>query len=58
MIFGFGTTMLVERGWSLAAAGSVTSLVLWVLGVTLPIAGFLADRTGRHAEIMLAGFAF
>lgn len=56
MIFGFGTTMLVERGWSLAAAGSVTSLVLWIVSVSSPMAGFLADRTGRHIEIMLGGF--
>jgi MFS family permease len=56
MIFGFGTTMLVQHGWSLAAAGSVTSLVLWIISVSSPIAGFLADRTGRHIEIMLAGF--
>jgi MFS family permease len=57
MIFAFGTTMLVERGWSLAAAGSATSLVLWIVAVSSPMAGLLADRTGRHAEIMLGGFA-
>jgi MFS family permease len=57
MIFGFGTTMLVERGWSLAAAGSVTSVVLWVVAVSSPLAGYVADRTGRHVEIMLVGFA-
>lgn len=57
MIFGFGTTMLVERGWSLAAAGSATSLVLWIVSVTSPVAGLLADKTGKHAQIMLIGFA-
>ena len=56
MIFGFGTTMLAERGWSLAAAGSATSLVLWIVSVSSPMAGFLADKTGKHIEIMLAGF--
>jgi hypothetical protein len=28
MIFSFGPSMLVERGWSIAAAGSVISIVL------------------------------
>jgi MFS family permease len=56
MVFGFGTAMLTERGWSLAAAGSATSLVLWIISVTSPIAGLLADKTGKHIEIMLSGF--
>ena len=57
MVFGFGPSMLVERGWSLAAAGSATSLVLWLVSVSVPIGGLLADRTGKHIEIMLIGFA-
>jgi MFS family permease len=57
MVFAFGPVMLVERGWSLAAAGSATSLVLWIVSVASPIGGFLADRTGRHSAIMLSGFA-
>lgn len=57
MVFGFGTAMLVERGWSLAAAGSATSLVLWIVSASVPIGGVLADRTGKHIEIMLIGFA-
>jgi hypothetical protein len=57
MVFGFGITMLVERGWSLAAAGSATSLVLWLVSASVPIGGFLADRTGKPIMIMQAGFA-
>jgi MFS family permease len=57
MVFGFGTHMLVERGWSLAAAGFATSLVLWIISASVPMGGILADRTGKHIEIMLAGFA-
>jgi len=57
MVFGFGTTMLVERGWGLAAAGSATSLVLWFVSASVPIGGFLADRTGKPIAIMLIGFA-
>jgi MFS family permease len=56
MVFGFGTAMLVERGWRLAAAGSATSLVLWIVSASVPIGGLLADRTGKHDEIMLIGF--
>jgi MFS family permease len=57
MIFGFGTAMLTERGWTLAAAGSATSLVLWIVSIASPIAGLVADKTGKHIEIMLSGFA-
>jgi MFS family permease len=56
MVFGFGTTLLVERGWGLAAAGSATSLVLWIISISVPVGGLLADRTGKHLEIMLIGF--
>ena len=56
MVFGFGTTMLVERGWGLAAAGSATSLVLWLVSASVPIGGVLADKTGKHIAIMLGGF--
>jgi predicted MFS family arabinose efflux permease len=57
MVFGFGTILLVERGWSLAAAGSATSVILWVVSLSVPLGGVLADRTGRHVQIMLLGFA-
>jgi len=57
MVFGFGTILLVERGWSFAAAGSATSLILWIVSFSVPLGGFLADRTGKHTEIMLFGFA-
>ena len=57
MVFGFGTILLVERGWGLAAAGSATSLVLWLVSLSVPFGGVLADRTGKHIEIMLIGFA-
>jgi len=57
MVFGFGTVLLVERGWDLAAAGSATSLVLWMVSLSVPFGGVLADKTGKHVEIMLIGFA-
>ena len=57
MVFSFGTILLVERGWTLTAAGSTTSLVLWIVSLSVPFGGVLADRTGKHIEIMLVGFA-
>jgi MFS family permease len=56
MVFGFGIPLLVEQGWSLSSAGSATSLVLWFASLSVPFGGVLADRTGRHITIMLAGF--
>lgn len=47
MIFSFGPSLLAERGWSIAAAGSAISLVLWLSVISVPAGGFIADRTGR-----------
>jgi MFS family permease len=55
MIFSFGPSMLVERGWSIAAAGSTVSIVLWLAVVSVPSGGFLADRTKRPQSILVAG---
>jgi MFS family permease len=56
MVFSVGPAMLAERGWSLAAAGSATSLVLWIISVASPIGGFVSDRTGKPIALMLSGF--
>ena len=48
--------MLVERGWSITAAGSTISIVLWLVGRSrVPLGGFLADRTKRPQSILAAG---
>jgi MFS family permease len=57
MVFGFGTVMLAERGWSLTAAGSIIGLLLWLVALSVPVGGMLADRGSRHAAVMLWGFA-
>jgi len=54
VIFGFGPLMLTQRGWSLAAASGATSIVLWLVAVTTPIGGLLADRSGRHVTVLVA----
>jgi MFS family permease len=55
MVFAFGPSILAERGWSLAAASSTTSIVLWLVVVSVPIGGLLADRSGRTEAVLLAG---
>lgn len=55
VIFGFGPLMLTQRGWTITAASSTTSIVLWLVALSLPIGGFIADRTGRGATILIGG---
>jgi MFS family permease len=55
VIFSFGPSMLVERGWSITAAGSTISIVLWLAVVSIPLGGFIADRTGRPQLVLVAG---
>jgi len=60
MVFSFGPAMLAARGWPMASAGATTSLVLWLVAVSVPLGGLVADRTGRHNAVLaggLAGFA-
>lgn len=52
MIFSFGPSLLAERGWSIAAAGSAISLVMWLSVISVPAGGYLADRSRR--PLMLA----
>jgi MFS family permease len=54
-IFSFGPTLLVERGWSIATAGSTISIVLWISVPFVPLAGYLADRLKRPEAIFIGG---
>jgi predicted MFS family arabinose efflux permease len=54
VIFSFGPSMLVERGWSIAAAGSTISIVLWLAVISVPLGGFVADRTKRPELVLVA----
>ena len=49
-----GLSMLVERGWSIAAAGSMISIVLWLAVISVPLGGFIADRTKRPELVLVA----
>jgi MFS family permease len=55
MVFAFGPSLLVERGWPITSAGSAISLLLWLAIVSVPLGGFLADRLRYHALFVIAG---
>jgi MFS family permease len=57
MIFGFGPSMLAERGWTAASAGSAVSIVLWLGIISVPLGGFLADQTKRKDALLVACIA-
>lgn len=57
MVFSFGPTLLNEKGWSLASAGTAISAFMIVFSVALPLGGILADRTGRRDLIILISLA-
>jgi MFS family permease len=54
MIFSFGPTMLVERGWTITAAGSTISIVLWLAAFGGASGGILSDWTKRPQLIIAA----
>jgi MFS family permease len=55
IVFSFGPTMLVEQGWTITAAGSAISIVLWLAVFSVPSGGLLADRTKRPQTILAIG---
>jgi len=55
MVFAFGPTLLVERGWPITSAGSTVSLLLWFAIVSVPLGGVLADRLKFHCMFVIAG---
>jgi MFS family permease len=55
MVLSFGPSLFVERGWTIAGAGSVTSIVLWLSVVSVALGGFAADRLKRPQTILVAG---
>jgi len=47
VLVGFGPDVLVSRGASLAKAGFLVSVAVWVSIVSVPLGGMLTDRMGR-----------
>jgi len=53
LVVSFTPTYLTESGASVASAGFVTSLAMWITVLALPLGGLLVERTGRDTLIML-----
>ncbi|WP_367648719.1 MFS transporter [Ruegeria arenilitoris] len=54
MIIGFGTLILIERGFSAAGASSAISFNILAGTIAIPLGGWMADRTGRWDTVILA----
>jgi len=54
-IFSFGPTMLSERGWSVSTAGSAISIVLWLAVISVPLGGYVADRSKQPNLVLVCG---
>jgi MFS family permease len=52
MVFGFGPVFLLENGWGVSTATSLTSGVMVALSLFTPVGGYLADKTGRYHVII------
>jgi MFS family permease len=55
VFFGFAPGALIADGASVAHAGAVVSLTLWVGLVTIPLGGQLVDRLGHADYIIVFG---
>ena len=53
MVFSFGPAFLVQVGYTLTSAGSLTSLFMIIFSMAVPVGGIIADRTGRKDAIIL-----
>ena len=53
MIFGFSPIFLIEKGWTMISASSVSSIVLWLAAISIPLGGYYADKTGKKDLIII-----
>lgn len=51
--FSFGPDLLIERGSSPVAASSLVSVGVWVSILSVPIGGYLAQRSGHAGAVMV-----
>lgn len=54
VVVSFVPLLLASKGIEAGSAAVVASFATWPLILTVPIGGYVADRTGRGQEIMLA----
>lgn len=53
MIFGFGHLVLIERGMPVITASSAISAYIIAGAISVPVGGWLADRTGHSNQVIL-----
>jgi MFS family permease len=56
VFMSFAPTLLIERGYSIAQAGSLVGMAALVAIVSVPLGGFLTDYTGK-ANLFISGGA-
>lgn len=52
MLFGFGSLVLIARGFDVAAASSATSVYILAATAAIPLGGWLADRSGKATMLI------
>lgn len=62
VLFSFGASLLVVRGMSAQDAASVTSIALWIAILSVPVGGYLLQRSAysrllAHLSYLAAGLA-
>jgi MFS family permease len=55
VVASFAPTFLMSRGASVAEAGGLTGLALWISIVSVPLGGLVADRVGRPRLMIVGG---
>jgi len=56
VLISFLPELFIARGWSLAEASRIVSLIGWVLIPSVPLSGFLIEKIGRPHLFMAASF--
>lgn len=51
----YGPGLLMERGATVVSAGLLAGMLSWLVMITIPIGGVIADRTGRNGLMFLLG---
>jgi len=57
VLVSFGPELFTQRGFSLTQASFIVSLMGWTLIPAIPLAGFVAERSGRPDVVLLGAFA-
>lgn len=57
VLVSFGPELFTRRGYTLAQASFIISLIGWTLIPSIPLASFVAERFGRSRLVILGAFA-